>query len=279
MTNNTNTYACEIITTQSWRATQILEKYTSHFIWKDCVWEVVGDRTKLQHIDPHSIGHYCVSFLFSWAAQPGTWGPASLGTGFLYRILSPTGLVSKLTDFRSSSSYILVQRPLLLVGVTIALIQPIHGQGYNSDISRPDAPVICTGSFPILTARPGRRSIYNMCLSSSRVQFKNDPEYSTRDEILAAEIIFQKFSRSSLELFSYIFLSYPLVWWCPLPIFPSICNCFFSPSLTYFSLPIVIPISCLCIFIICIRASIIIFVILKPWSYLYSCILCYKPII
>ena len=47
------------------------------------------------------------------------------------------------------------------MGVTIALIQPIHGQGYNSDIPRPDAPVIYIGAFPILTARPGLRSIYN----------------------------------------------------------------------------------------------------------------------
>ena len=81
--------------------------------------------------------------------------------GFLYRILSPTGLVSKLTDFLSSPSYKIVQRPLLLVGVKIALIQPIHGQGYNSDIPRPGAPVIYIGAFPILTARPGRKSIYN----------------------------------------------------------------------------------------------------------------------
>ena len=47
------------------------------------------------------------------------------------------------------------------MGVTIALIQPIHGQGYNSDIPRPDVPIIYIGAFPILTARPGRRSIYN----------------------------------------------------------------------------------------------------------------------
>ena len=47
------------------------------------------------------------------------------------------------------------------MGVTIALIQPIRGQGYNSDIPRPDAPIIYTGAFPILTARPGRGSIYN----------------------------------------------------------------------------------------------------------------------
>ena len=61
----------------------------------------------------------------------------------------------------SSPSYMIVQHPLLLVGVTIALIQPIHGQGYNSDIPRPDAPVIYVGAFPILIAREGRRSIYN----------------------------------------------------------------------------------------------------------------------
>ena len=84
--------------------------------------------------------------------------------GFLYRNFSPTGLVSKLTDFLSSPSYIIVQRPLFLLGVTIAFIQPIHGQGYNSDIPRPDAPVIYIGAFPILTARPGRRSIYNSAI-------------------------------------------------------------------------------------------------------------------
>ena len=127
------------------------EKYTSHFIWKGCVWEGVGDRTELQHIDLHSIGHNCVSFPFSWAAQPGAWGPTLLGAGFLYCILPSTGLVSKLTDFLSSPSYIRVQRPLLLVGVIIALIQPIHGQGYNSDIPWPDAPVIYIGAFPIFT--------------------------------------------------------------------------------------------------------------------------------
>ena len=74
------------------------------------MWEGVGDWTELQHIDPHSIGHNRVSFPFSWAAQPGAWEPTLLGAGFLYRILSPTGLVSKLTDFLSSPSYIIVHR-------------------------------------------------------------------------------------------------------------------------------------------------------------------------
>ena len=92
-----------------------------------------------------------MSFSFSRVAQPEVRGPSFSGYCFLYRILSPTGLVSKLTDFLSSPSYIIVQRPLLVVGVTIELIQPIHAQGYNSDIPRPDAPVIYIGAFPILT--------------------------------------------------------------------------------------------------------------------------------
>ena len=75
------------------------------------MWEGVGDWTELQHIDPHSIGHNRVSFLFSWAAQQGAWGPTLLGAGFLYCILSITGLVSKLTDFLSSPSYIIVPSP------------------------------------------------------------------------------------------------------------------------------------------------------------------------
>ena len=104
------------------------------------MWERVGDRTELQHIDPPTLLAISVSFPFSYAAQPGAWGPASqghvlipasslqlvwsptattqsgawgpslLGAGFLYSISSPTGLVSKLTDFLFSPSYIIVQR-------------------------------------------------------------------------------------------------------------------------------------------------------------------------
>ena len=47
-----------------------------------CVWEGVGDRTELQHTDPRPMGHNCVSFPFSWAAQPEAWGPTLLGAGF-----------------------------------------------------------------------------------------------------------------------------------------------------------------------------------------------------
>ena len=104
-----------------------------------------------------AITAFLSSFLGLLNRRPG--GPLC----WLSLLLSPTDLVSKLTDFLSSPSYIVIQRPLFLVGVTIAFIQPIHGQGYNSDIPRPGALVIYIGAFPILTARPGRRSIYNSC--------------------------------------------------------------------------------------------------------------------
>ena len=110
-----------------------LEKYTSHFIER-VVRERVGDWTELEHIDPRSYGHNSVSFPFSWAAQPGAWGPSLsgtyssfqhllsnwsdlqllnqvswgpplLGAGFLYRILSPTNWTS------CAPSYIIVWRP------------------------------------------------------------------------------------------------------------------------------------------------------------------------
>ena len=51
-------------------------------------------------------------------------------------VWSPNWFGLQLTDFLSTPSYIIVQRPLLLVGVTISLIQPIHGQGYNILIDR-----------------------------------------------------------------------------------------------------------------------------------------------
>ena len=89
------------------------------------MWEGVGDRKELQHIDPHSIGHNRVSFPFSWAAQPGAWGPTLLGAGFLYRTLSPTNWLPVFTELYNNST------PIFLWASQIAFIQPIHGQGYH----------------------------------------------------------------------------------------------------------------------------------------------------
>ena len=92
----------------------------------------------------------------------GPGGPASLGAGFLYRILSPTHLIPNWLNFLCAELYNSSRPPTSCGRHSFAVIQPVHGQGYNPDIPRPDALVIYTGAFPILTARPGRRSIYKM---------------------------------------------------------------------------------------------------------------------
>ena len=142
-----------------------LEKYTSHFIER-VVWEGVGDRTELQHIDPYSYGHNSVSFLFSWPAQPGAWGPSLSGTWSSFQHLfsnsselqllnrgswgspllgagSPYNIFLQLNRTSNAPSYIIVLRPLNSTFRQWRL-SPWH--------IRPDAPVIYTGAFP---ARPG----------------------------------------------------------------------------------------------------------------------------
>ena len=140
------------------------------------MWEGFRDRTELQHIDPTllAITVFLSSFpgllnrglgaqplwllVFSTAsylqlvwsptAQSGAWGLPFLVAGFLYRILSPTGLVSKTDWISCALSYIIVQRPTSYGRHNFALIQPVHGQGYNIlIIPRPDAPVIYTGAL------------------------------------------------------------------------------------------------------------------------------------
>ena len=114
------------------RATHFFRKYTSHFIWKGSkgllkvlLWEGVGDRTELQHIDPHSYGHNSVSFLFSWAAQPGAWVPSLSGCWF-----SLPHLISNWLNFLCTELYKSSTHTFFLWASQIALIQPIHGQGY-----------------------------------------------------------------------------------------------------------------------------------------------------
>ena len=105
------------------------KKYTSHFIWKVCVWEGVEDRTELQYIDPHSYDHQRCVFLVLLMLNRRPGGPLCwlsllhlitnwsglqtpsgvpmaplLGGGFPYHFLSPTSLVpnsltSYLTEF------------------------------------------------------------------------------------------------------------------------------------------------------------------------------------
>ena len=139
--------------------TQFLEKYASHFIWKVCVWEGVGDRTELQHIDPHSYGHQRY-FPVLLGCSTGGLGPSLSGCWF-----SQPHLISNWsgvqTDWISSAlCYIIVQRPLSCERHNRTHSTRPRSWLY-SDIPWADSPVIYIGAFPILTARPGRRSIYN----------------------------------------------------------------------------------------------------------------------
>ena len=57
--------------------TQFFRKIYLSLYWKGCVWEGVGDRTKTATYWPaNSSGYHSLFFPFSWAAQPGAWGPS-----------------------------------------------------------------------------------------------------------------------------------------------------------------------------------------------------------
>ena len=65
----------------------------------------------------------------------GPGSPASLGAGFLYRILSPNCLISKLIwsptlNFLCTELYNSSTSTFFLWASQIVLIQPVHGQGY-----------------------------------------------------------------------------------------------------------------------------------------------------
>ena len=145
-----------------------LEKYTSHFIWKALKglqrvllcerW--VGDWTELQHIDPHSSGYHSLSFPFSWAAQLGAWGSS------LYwdMVLIPASYLQLIWTSYRWGNIIIWRPPTSCERHNLHSIQPLDSQGRPliSLYLRPDAPVIYTGVFLLLTAWPGRGSICNI---------------------------------------------------------------------------------------------------------------------
>ena len=148
-----------------------LGKYTSHFIWRGpkglrrvllCErW--VGDWTELQHIEPHSYGHNSVFSPFSCAAQPGAWGPS-----LCWDMVPIPASSLQLIWTSCRRSYIIIWHPpTSCERHNSHSIQPLDNQGLTPWYLRPDAPVIYTGAFLILTARPGRRSIYNKFSISS----------------------------------------------------------------------------------------------------------------
>ena len=137
------------------------------------MWEGVGDRTELKHIDIHSYGHNSVSFPFSWAAQPGAGCWFFPAASYCQLVWSPTDWIS------CALSYIIVQRPpsscwrhksLSFNPSTVKVII----SWYSSTGCTCYLPQV---RFTFLTARPGRRSICNKSnrslYSTSRVYFYN----------------------------------------------------------------------------------------------------------
>ena len=86
----------------------------------------------------------------------GPGGPSSLGHVPHSSIFSPTGLNSNWLDFLSSPGlYNCSTSTFFLWASQIALNSTRPRSRLYPDIPRPDAPVIYTGAFPILTAWPG----------------------------------------------------------------------------------------------------------------------------
>ena len=104
MTNYTNTWYIYIhICMQNHNDTTIIKTndtvlrkmYLSHY-WKGCVWQGIGDRTELQHIDPHPYGHQRFFPVLQCCSTGGPGAQLSAGCCFLYSSISPTLLIPKI---------------------------------------------------------------------------------------------------------------------------------------------------------------------------------------
>ena len=100
------------------------------------------------------------------AAQPGTWGTGLSGTCslFQHRLSNWSEIQLIWTSCHRGYSIIWLQSSSCERHNFALNSTPRQSRSYP-DIPRPDAPVIYTGAFPILTAWPGRRSIYNTYIS------------------------------------------------------------------------------------------------------------------
>ena len=125
-----------------------LEKIYLSLYWKGCVWEGVGDRTNTATYWPPTLLAITVFLSHSpGLLNRGPGGPASAGTWFSFQHLLSNCLTSCLTPGSTSTQF----NPST---VKVA-----------SWYFRPDAPVIYTGAFLLLTAWPG--SISNTKFSRS----------------------------------------------------------------------------------------------------------------
>ena len=160
-----NTYACEIHIDAIIKTSEDFFKiyiYTSHFIWKGCVCErVLETEQNCQYIDPHSYDQQRCVFLVLQGCLTGGSG-AHLSTeswlSLPHLVINGSGLQTNwlpvFTDLYNSST------PPFSWG-RHNCTHSTHPRSRLYYPDRSDAPVIYKGAFPILTARSGRRSIYN----------------------------------------------------------------------------------------------------------------------
>ena len=136
-----------------------LEKSTSHFIRKGSkglrkVLSVRGELETEQNWNvltpPNSSGYSSISFPFSWAAQAGAWGP-SLYWGMVFIPASSLRLIW--TSCRRG--YIIIWRPPTSCKRHICTQFNPSTVKFVPRYLWPDAPVIYTGAFLLLTAWPG----------------------------------------------------------------------------------------------------------------------------
>ena len=100
------TYTCRIPIDAIIKTSEdFFKKYTSHFIERVVCERELETEQNCNILTPTLMAISVVSFAFSRAAQLEARGPTPLGAGFLYHILSPTGLVSKLTQTSCAELY------------------------------------------------------------------------------------------------------------------------------------------------------------------------------
>ena len=108
-----------------------LEKYTSHFIERVVCERELETEQNCNILTPTPMATTAFLSCSPGLLNLGPEGPASLGAGFLYRIFSPTHLISNWLTSCLHPGYIIIWHPLFFLRAShIALIQPIHGQGY-----------------------------------------------------------------------------------------------------------------------------------------------------
>ena len=142
-----------------------LGKYTSHFIGRVVCKRELETEQRLQHIDPTTllaITAFLSRFPELLSREPGGPGPSLCWDMVL---ISASYLQLIWTSCRRG--YIIIWRPPTSFKSHNFALNSIPRQSRSPLISwylRPDAPVIYTGAFLLLTAWPGRRSICNNLL-------------------------------------------------------------------------------------------------------------------